>query len=111
MERRLDSPRWTRALDATVPPDPREMLHALPRDRWETDKARYVRESWMREAMARVKPYTSRIRRTGLWTSRLSGLSHQINLAATWMTRVPLPLVIVATVPLVMLVLGPPRLK
>ncbi len=37
--------------------------------------------------------------------------TYQSNLAATWMTRVPPPLVIVPTVLLVMFVAGPPGLK
>jgi dienelactone hydrolase len=68
LEGRLDFPSWTResidamgetrtedgtvALGLDVPAVPRDSLMALPRDRWEREKDRYVYENWLRAARA-----------------------------------------------------------
>lgn len=43
----------TLAAGKDVPGIARELLHALPRERWERDKEKYVYESWLKEAQAR----------------------------------------------------------
>ena len=42
------------ALDAQVPGIDRDLLHALPTDQWEREKAQYVYESWVSAAEAAV---------------------------------------------------------
>lgn len=42
----------TRALGTDVPAVPRDLLNALPPDRWEQDKRQYVYETWVQNAKA-----------------------------------------------------------
>ena len=44
----------TLALDTDVPRVPHDSLDALPRDRWEREKERYVYESWLKAAKAQL---------------------------------------------------------
>jgi dienelactone hydrolase len=44
----------TQALGVDIPAVPRDSLVALPRERWEREKDRYVYESWLRETRARA---------------------------------------------------------
>ena len=44
----------TRALGAGVPAVPHDRLNAMPEDRWQRDQEKYVYESWVRAAKARV---------------------------------------------------------
>jgi dienelactone hydrolase len=44
----------TRALGTGVPAVPHDQLNALPMERWEREKDKYVYETWVREAQARV---------------------------------------------------------
>ncbi len=45
-----------RALGSGIPGIAREQLHAVPLDRWERDKDRFVYESWIAKAKALVRP-------------------------------------------------------
>jgi dienelactone hydrolase len=44
----------TRALGANFPIVPHDDMNALPKDRWERDKDKYVYETWLREAQSRL---------------------------------------------------------
>ena len=44
----------TRALGANFPIVPHDDMNALPKDRWERDKDKYVYETWLREATSRL---------------------------------------------------------
>lgn len=46
----------TRALGVDIPALPRDSLTALPRERWEQEKARYVYETWVGEATTSGAP-------------------------------------------------------
>lgn len=43
----------TQAMGTGIPAVPHDELNALPRDRWERDKEKYVYETWLKEAKAR----------------------------------------------------------
>ena len=44
----------TRALGANFPIVPHDDMNALPKDRWERDKDKYIYETWLREATSRL---------------------------------------------------------
>jgi len=45
----------TRAVGAGIPAVPHDLLNALPIEEWERDKDRYVYETWVKEARARLE--------------------------------------------------------
>jgi hypothetical protein len=45
----------TRALGAGIPAVKHDLLNALPEDVWQRDKEKYVYETWVKEAKARLK--------------------------------------------------------
>lgn len=50
----------TRALGTGVPGVPHDHMNALPRERWERDKDKYIYETWLKEALARAIPSAPR---------------------------------------------------
>jgi hypothetical protein len=44
----------TMALENDVPAVPHDLLNALPPERWERDKDKYVYESWLKAARERL---------------------------------------------------------
>jgi len=45
----------TRALGEDVPAVPHDRLNALPEDRWQRDREKYVYETWVKAAQAKLK--------------------------------------------------------
>ena len=44
----------TRALGTNIPGVAHDPLNALPEDRWQREKEKYVYETWLKEAKARL---------------------------------------------------------